>query len=301
MEQIVQSILHSNHRRLDLMAKIDKRQYTKEQWKVIREQRRAEKEQERLRKAQESVPVQTDLPKESVEHKNYVVCLKHGKKYGPEYVNTLARMVKRNLTIPYTFVCFTEDTTGIDKSIVTYPLPALSEAHGWWYKPMFFNKDLPVKGNILYMDLDVVVFRNINKLFTFNPEKFCIIRDFNRSLRSDWKKMNSSVFRYQTGTMHYLYDEFARHPKHYIHRMHGDQDYIHDQTKRDDFVWWPDEWIQSYKWEMRDRRDLIRIDGKRNFKEDKPPIIKDQTAIAVFHGEPHPHDCNDSWVTKNWV
>ena len=36
--------------------------------------------------------------------KKYVVCLKHGKKYGPEYVNTLAKMVKRNCTLDYEFV-----------------------------------------------------------------------------------------------------------------------------------------------------------------------------------------------------
>ena len=52
------------------------------------------------------------------------------------------------------------------------------------------------------------------------------------------------------------------------------QDYIHDKTRREDFIWWSDEWIQSYKWEMRDRRDPIRIDGKRNFKEENNPWLK---------------------------
>ena len=56
--------------------------------------------------------------------KKYVVCLKHGKKYGPEYVNTLANMVQRNCTLDYEFVCYTEDPIGIDTSKVTIrPLP----------------------------------------------------------------------------------------------------------------------------------------------------------------------------------
>ena len=41
--------------------------------------------------------------------KNYVVCLKWGNKYSAEYVNKLYSMVKRNLTIDYEFVCFTEN------------------------------------------------------------------------------------------------------------------------------------------------------------------------------------------------
>ena len=39
---------------------------------------------------------------------------KHGKSMAPEYVNTPAKMVKRNCTLDYEFVCYTEDCTGID-------------------------------------------------------------------------------------------------------------------------------------------------------------------------------------------
>ncbi len=65
---------------------------------------------------------------------------------------------------------------------------------------------------------------------------------------------------------------------------------------------WPDEWVMSYKWEMRDRRDLA-IDSKtrkRNFTVDAPPRIKPNTSIAVFHGDPNPGDANDSWVKEHW-
>ena len=281
------------------LAKIDKSQYTKEQWHKIREQRRREKEQQRILKAQENVITQEI---QTLDNKgNYVVCLKHGNKYSADYVNNLYNMVNRNITIPFEFVCFTEDPLGINENnIRIFPLPKIDQVHGWWYKPMFFNRELPIKGNILYMDLDVVVFRNIDKLFTYCPDKFAIIRDFNRSLRKDWRKMNSSVFRFTTGHMHYLYDEFVKSPKSYIGRLQGDQDYIYEKTNRDDFVWWPDEWIMSYKWEMRDRRDLIRTDGKRNFVDNKDPEVKADTMIAVFHGDPHPHEVTDKWVVDRW-
>ena len=54
------------------------------------------------------------------------------------------------------------------------------------------------------------------------------------------------------------------------------------------------------KREMRDRADLHVIQGKRNFKDKKQPLVLDNTSVAVFHGEPHPHEVQDEWVKENW-
>jgi hypothetical protein len=66
------------------------------------------------------------------------------------------------------------------------------------------------------------------------------------------------------------------------------------------YNFWPDEWIQSYKWEMRGRPEMNRYNGKRNFVTPGDPVIKDDTAIAVFHGDPNPKDCIDSWCKEHW-
>ena len=230
--------------------------------------------------------------------KNYVVCLKWGDKYSADYVNKLYNMVDRNITIDYEFVCFTENTTGLNKNITTYPLPKI-RADGWWYKPMFVGADLPIKGTLLFLDLDVVVFKNIDKLFTYQPNRFCIIRDFNRSQRKDWNRMNSSVFRINIGAYDNIWQQFKQNPPAHMQRLRGDQDWMFKHIT--DHHFWPDEWIMSYKWEMRDRRDL-KLDPvrKRNFVIDAPPKIDPDTCIAVFHGEPNPADANDSWVKEHW-
>jgi len=229
---------------------------------------------------------------------NYIVCLKWGTKYGPEYVNRLANMVSRNITVDYEFVCFTEDPVGLDKKITIKPLPRYPLT-GWWYKPYFLGSDVPLKGTLLFLDLDIIVFRNIDKLFEYNPGKFCIIRDFNRNVRKNFDYMNSSVFRVETGQYQNLWKEFLKNSKSHLSRNRGDQDWM--QKHIHDHVYWPDEWIQSYKWEMRSKKDLTVVNGKRNFKDDKPPKILPDTSIAVFHGLPNPKDCNDSWVKKHWV
>lgn len=228
---------------------------------------------------------------------NYIICLKWGKKYSAEYVNKLYAMTQRNCNIPHQFICFTENRKGIDKEIKTINLPAIN-LDGWWFKPWFFSKDLPIQGTVLYFDLDVIVFRNIDKLFTHKPKQFCIIRDFNRSIRHNFDRVNSSVFRLETGMFDPIWKQFENDPKMHMQKNRGDQDWMYRNIRN--FSYWPDEWIQSYKWEMRDRRDLAIHKGKRNFIVDTPPKILNDCSVAVFHGEPNPLDANDTWVRKNW-
>lgn len=300
------------------MAKIDKSQFTKAQWRLVRDARRREKEARREEKARNKLtnddpPVEAVIPPpeptvssrlelHQKDNKNYVVCLKHGSKYSSEYVNKLYSMCKRHLTVPFEFVCFTDDLRGIDSNITSIALKQIGVS-GWWYKPMFFDKNFPLDGTLLYMDLDIVICGNIDHLFTYQPDKFCIIRDFNRSLRSDWSRMNSSIFRLKSCSMGYVYDEFMKDHAVNMRRFHGDQDWIYEMVnpKKKDWVFWPDEWILSYKWEMRDRNDLHKPHNQpRNFRDKKDPKLLPKTCVAVFHGEPHPHQVEDDWVKENW-
>jgi hypothetical protein len=70
-----------------------------------------------------------------------VVCVKWGDKYDAEYVNKLARGIRRGCltaALPSRLVCFTEDTRGLCSELIeTRPLPVeLPELlgdgwHGW--------------------------------------------------------------------------------------------------------------------------------------------------------------------------
>ena len=235
--------------------------------------------------------------------RNFIICLKHGNKYGADYVNTLESMVRRNCTMSFEFVCFTDDPTGINSTVRTMPLSNAYGVAGWWHKPLLFNPDNPVgiRGDtILYMDLDVIVFKNIDKLLTYEQGKFCVIRDFNRSANPQWQKFNSSVVRWQIGQHPQIYNDFIRTAASQVRRFHGDQDWLYAQVRKD-FEFWPDEWIMSYKWEMRKRPPMIRRpDGIRDFVSPGVPTVKPETSIAVFHGDPNPKHCADPWCKENW-
>jgi len=138
------------------LAKIDKGKYTKAEWKAIKEQRRQEKALGKLAKLDQEMGLleQSYSDNPLIKDKNYILCLKHGTKYSAEYVNKLYNMVARNCTLDYEFVCLTDDPKGINENIKILPLPG--HLQGWWCKPYMFSKDLPLKGTVLYMDLDVV-------------------------------------------------------------------------------------------------------------------------------------------------
>lgn len=227
----------------------------------------------------------------------WIVCLKHGTKYSADYVNKLFNMVHRNSTIDFKFCCITEDPSNLDKHIKIVPTPQNSLS-GWWLKPWVFSKELPLDGTILFLDLDIVIIKNIDNLWTYEPDKFCIIRDFNRKHIAGYNKFNSSVFRFVKGSMPYVWDNLIRDQKQ-SKQMHGDQDWLFKQVKQN-FAYWPDEWIQSYKWEIRSRSDIIIENNKRRFKEAIMPNINVNTSILVFHGDPKPEDVKDPIIVDNW-
>ena len=229
---------------------------------------------------------------------NHVVCVKWGSKYPSQYANVLNSMVKRHTTVPFQFHCLTDNPAGLDPEINVVKLPNDPWIKSWWSKLWMFAPEMPLKGNMLFFDLDVVIFDNIDPLFT-HPGRFNIIRDFNRCRIKDWKLSNSSCMRWEAGTMDYLGTEFKDNSAKIMQQNHGDQDWI---TKRasNDITWFPDDWIRSYKWEMVGFKDtkLLTKDGKKFFKT--PAKIEPGNRVAVFHGSPNPMECADKWVEDNW-
>jgi len=238
-----------------------------------------------------------DSPIEAGTSKITVMCVKFGTKYGREYVERLRNMVAKHLTIPYEFVCLTDDQHPISgvRSIIQknagYSKP-------WWHKVHMFDPSLPIQGRILYFDLDIVIHRNINKLVNFSTNDFLGIRDFNRKFYSAWRYLNSSAMLWTHGMHTDIYSNFKKDQNSAM-KLQGDQDWIW-KVGRDQIKFWPDDWIQSYKWEIRNRDDLVVRSGARGFKSISSVEPKAECCVAVFHGDPKPQDVNDKFVIDNW-
>jgi hypothetical protein len=227
-----------------------------------------------------------------------VICVRFGNLYGRDYVEKLRNMVSRNLTVPYKFVCLTDDHHPIE-GVQTIYQPNAGYRKGWWHKVHMFDPFLPVSGRLLYFDLDVVIHGNIDKLVQSYNTEFVGIRDFNRKFHSGWKYLNSSIMTWIHGTQSEVWLQFQKDPN-VAQKFMGDQDWIWKLCK-DKIKFFPEEWIQSYKWEIRSRNDLSQHQGKRKFKIDDHQIRPNpDCSVCVFHGEPKPQDVKDQFIVDNW-
>jgi hypothetical protein len=177
---------------------------------LSKEQRRQAKDEKRAAKAAargeypDRTPVTVSVdPSDPIT----VLCVRFGNKYSREYVERLRNMVARHLTVPYEFVCLTDDQHDIAGVRKIYQ-PNANYARGWWHKVHMFDSALPLKGRILYTDLDVVIHANIDKLAGYHSNSFIGIHDFNRKFFPSWNYLNSSVLAWTHGTQSYIYDQF---------------------------------------------------------------------------------------------
>jgi len=270
------------------MAKVNKHLYTKAEWYSLKQKRREQKNTAKQTKADDILH----------NEKYTILCVRFGNKYSIEYVERLRNMVGRHCKLPYEFVCLTDDPTRI-KGVRNIIQPNAGYSKGWWHKVHMFDPDLQISGRILYLDLDVVICANIDKLLTYQSEKFLGIRDFNRAFHAGWKRLNSSVMVWNSGTQRHIFEDFKQNPKQAM-RMPGDQDWIW-KTSMHKLDFFPDKWLQSYKWEIRKKQELHVFQGKRNFQTIKNDIKPHpECCVAVFHGDPNPCVVQDKFVVDNW-
>jgi alpha-N-acetylglucosamine transferase len=226
------------------------------------------------------------------EIKRYVVCLKYGNKYSSEYVNKLYNMVQRHLSLDHEFYCITENSIGLDSNIKIVELKLNPQiANGWWYKISVFDPKFPLKGTILFLDLDLIIFNNMDKFFEYENGEFCIIEKF---MQHNKAGVNSSCFRFESGMHTDLYSLFTNNSEMQMKTHAGDQDLIGLNIKN--IKYWPKNWCSSYKLDM--VTNIHRL-GNYYIVSD-PPKVYPESSIAVFHGLPNPHQIKNEWCETHW-
>lgn len=210
---------------------------------------------------------------------NNVICIKWGTKFDANYVNSLYRMVEKNLTIPHRFVCFTDNAEGIDERVEIRPLPVLDDSglpeKAWKKLGLFTSPLADLEGNALFLDLDIVIKDNIDDLFKQEGD-FIIIKDW------DFEKDiigNSSVFRFKVNAHPEVIENFYKEGKDIRKRYKNEQAFLSYQMYNKGILsYWDKSWCVSFK------RNCLRPFPLNFFMMPKEPDSK----IVVFHGRPNP-------------
>lgn len=228
-----------------------------------------------------------------------VICVKHGTKYSDLHVNRLYNMVSRHLTIPHRFVCFTENPTYIDKNIDIRPLPTNLPISGWWWKTYIFSNGHFDKTHInLFFDLDMVIIGNIDKLVKQDLGYFVGLEDVGRAIGKP-TKLGSAVMKWHGSFYSNIWDKLQADPEIVKKYPGGDQDWIWNLHKNK-IRFYPKSWIMSYKWEVRNIKELIRKNNKWYFKDIRDPEVNPDTVVLAFHGTPDMEDVQDKIIVENW-
>jgi hypothetical protein len=234
-----------------------------------------------------------------------IICMKWGTRYGPEYVNHLANMVRRHLTRPHRFVCFTDDSSGLNPNVEFRPMPVKFPSspgpERYWNKLGIFSDPLAdLSGPTLCLDLDVVIVDQIDCFFDIEG-RFCIIKDF--ANRAGPLEGNTSVCRFTAGAHPEVLEDYIRDPKAVEEKYWFDQHYI--SAKLHPVTFWPADWCRSFKKHC--LPPVPRCYVKR-------PTIPAGARIIAFHGHPNPPDairgclvrggikyCQPTpWVAEHW-
>jgi hypothetical protein len=221
-----------------------------------------------------------------------IMCMKWGTRYSANYVNCLWAMIKRNTARPTRLVCYTDDPTGVDPEVTTLPmlempLPA-RVARNTWRKLALWAPEVPgVSGDILFLDLDMVVTGSLDELFDYEPNStFCVIEN--------WTQMgsgigNTSCFRFRVGAHPYIYDRMCRDPEGVLGAHRTEQAYISRVIT--EMHYWPASWCVSFKHTLLPRWPLNLF---------QPAPLPKDTKIVAFTGKPDPDEARDGRWPAPW-
>lgn len=217
-----------------------------------------------------------------------IICMKWGTLYGADYVNKLYHSVKRHLKREFLFHCCTENSHDLDPEIRIIPFPENPGMNRWpdvlakltVFRDGFGN----LQGTTLFLDLDVVIMRDIDDFFTYKPGEFCMIHNWVSGLRRLTRNRpavgNSSIFRFEAGKSNHVYETFIREIDRAANLSIFNTEQAFMTYAMKNVSWWPEDWTCSYK------RHCKPFFPLNLFTAPSPPNCK----ILVFHGSPDPEE-----------
>lgn len=224
-----------------------------------------------------------------------VVCLKWGTAFPAVHVNVLHAAVKRNLSMPFRFVCLTDNADGFAEGIDAMPIPDMGLepgrwSYGCWPKLSIFKSGLfPDAEIVMYFDLDLIIQAPLEPFIerVRATRGLHITREWNPALwnllpitmRPD-RGAQGAFMAFKPADMHYVYDDFMADQKMAFAVASDDQRYITAVVKNR--TYWPHGWCVSFK-----RTCLWYYPFNVLFRNVRQPK---GAKVVIFHGNPRPWD-----------
>lgn len=212
-----------------------------------------------------------------------VVCINWGDKYGAPFINRLYAGVARNITPPFSFICFTDNTEGVRSEVRCEELPPLEfeipqTKRGIWPKARLWNEKLAdLEGVFLFLDLDLVITQNIDDLFTYgDPDD--VVLAHNHTARFQ-KIGQTSVYRCTVGKLSPLLEKFKENPLEIAEKYRFEQRFVSLNAPGGIKIF-PPKWIKHFRAHCRPPFPLNYF---------MAPWLPKEAKIVIFPGGLHPN------------
>lgn len=239
-----------------------------------------------------------------------VICMKWGTRYGADFVNRLYSAIQRNTARETQLICLTDDPSGIIEPVRCEPIPDINLPDDLvvtpWRKLVLWKDKLAgLEGDVLFLDLDLVITGNLDELFDYEPGRFCVIENWTQIGKGIG---NTSCFRWNIGSQKHIFDKLETEQARILSTYRIEQVYISREV--DDMVFWPRLWCASFKHTLLPKWPL-------NFFQ--TPRLPPETKIVAFTGKPDQDEAVDGkwpvksawkklykhvrptpWITKHW-
>jgi hypothetical protein len=133
-----------------------------------------------------------------------VIFVKTGNKYLGKHVNFLYDKLKDNCKV----YCYTDNQDGLHPDINIIPRFKDCLVNGVWNKLSLFRPDFPLKGRLLYFDLDVSL--NYDYIEPFQADDLTVLHNGGRDINSHNydTPINSSVMGFKQENTHHIWESF---------------------------------------------------------------------------------------------
>lgn len=183
-----------------------------------------------------------------------ICVLRSGGEYKPQHVKWLARQVPD-------LVCLTDiDVPGVPCLPLKYGWP------GWWSKMELFRPDLP--GDLMYFDLDTVVFR------VPEANQTTVLQDFYHP-----ELVGSGLMYLVEKDRHKVWEDWIKNPEQHMKDNsrwpnHGDQGFIGKHLN------------SANRW----GREVV------SYKKHCRTGVPQKAQVVCFHGKPRPWAAKENWI-----
>jgi hypothetical protein len=235
---------------------------------------------------------------------NSIVCFQWNigfRDYRAEYVNVLARSIRRHLPMPHRFICVTEETDGFDAGVEVLPLPEAARAVADLVTPerrgfpssyrrlWALSEEARILGDrVMMLDIDCVITGDLSPLFEVDVD-FVGWRP-NFVWGNGEKRIGGGTWLLRTGTRAEVWERFSANPAALIAEARAAGFRGSDQAilsyMLQGCALWP---MQSGIYQAQDMKEL----GLANLPAD--------ARIVHFNGKRKPWDCVDvPWIREHW-